>query len=61
LRRNLAYRIGTVGEGGKETIQLRLNGTLQTGQQEGQNGREGEHAVAREEMGLETDGLKKFS
>jgi len=41
LRRNLAHRIGSVGEGGKETIPLRLNGTLQTGQQEGQNGRKG--------------------
>jgi hypothetical protein len=60
LRRNLAHRIGTVSEGGKETIQLRLNGTLQTGQQEGQNGREGELAVAREEMRLETGRLKKF-
>jgi hypothetical protein len=41
LRRHLTHRIGAVGQSRKETIQLRLDGTLQTRQQEGQNGREG--------------------
>ena len=42
LRRDLVHRIGTVGQRGKETIQLRWDGTLPPRQQESQNGREGE-------------------
>ena len=61
LSRDDARRIGVVDEIGKETVQFRLDGALQTGQQEGQNGGKVEQAVARKELGLETGGLKKFA
>ena len=61
LCRDNTQRIGAVAKVGKEAIQFRLDGALQTGQQKSQDRREVEDAVAREEMRLEASELKKFS
>ena len=52
LSRNDAQRIGAVAKMGKETVQFRLDGALQPGQQKSQNRREVEDTVAREKMWL---------
>lgn len=61
LCRDDAQRISAVAKIGKETVEFRLDGALQPGQQKSQNRREVEDAVACEKMRLEASRLKKFS
>ena len=60
LSRNDAYRISAVLEVGEESVEFGLDGALQAGQQEGQDGGEGKRPLAGEEVRLEARGIEKF-